>query len=137
MHFDLAEVWESFGNFMPQESTDNLRKGVSRHVYANRTRTEVRHSCLKRHKMRHACKTRLETTSVARYHFPQKYTDHLKGFGSLISAKLTDRIPEKLVRAIISGIAAEIVPKVRGPNNNSRACFVLSPSLLHARSTFL
>ena len=33
---------------------------------------------------------------------------------------------------IISGIAAEIIPKSRGPKNNSRACLVLSPSLLHA-----
>ena len=27
----------------------------------------------------------------------------------------------KIVRAIISGMAAEIVPKFRGPKNNSRA----------------
>ena len=56
-----------------------------------------------------------------------------KCFGYLTSAKKQTSIQAKIVRAIIFGIAAETVPKPRGPKIVIWACYVLSPSLLHAR----
>ena len=66
------------------------------------------------------------------YRRPRKICRPEKCFGELLYVQITDRILEKIVRAITSGIAAEIVPKILGPQNNSWACFVLSPSLFHA-----